>query len=61
MDEEKDIDNPLKLFQKLVLNTQDKEKKPHNIKVKNYNRNEPKIKEDKRYSAKQNTGSIKPN
>ena len=53
MDEEKDIDNPLKLFQKLVLNTQDKEKKPHNIKVKNYNPNEPKIKEDKRYSAKQ--------
>ena len=61
MDESIDINNPIKLFQKLVLNTQDKEKKPHNIKVKNYNRNEPKIKEDKRYSAKQNTGSIKPN
>jgi len=53
MDESIDINNTIKLFQKLVLNTQGKDKKPHNIKIKNNNPNEPKIMEDKRFTAKQ--------
>jgi len=50
-----DINNPVKLLQKLILVAQnkDKDKKPHNIKIKNNNPKEPKIKEDKRFSAKQ--------
>jgi len=54
-EETRDIDNPVKLLQKLILVAQnkDKDKKPHNIKIKNKNPKEPKIKEDKRFTAKQ--------
>jgi len=38
---------------KLLLNLKEEKKKPYNITIKN-NRNEPKVKENVRYSAKQN-------
>lgn len=53
MADNNEADNIKKIFQKILLNTQDTKKKPYDIKINN-NRNEPKIKGDIRYSAKQN-------
>ena len=53
MADNNEADSIKKIFQKMLLNTQDTKKKPYDIKINN-NRNKPKIKGDIRYNAKQN-------
>jgi hypothetical protein len=52
--------NTIQLNQIALINTDKLKKKPYDVKIKNYNPNEPKIKANMKYSDKQRFRKYKP-